>query len=291
MARAPRRPRQETGSAGNDVVAALLDRFAGRGHGRRLLDRLAKPGAAPSQIAREVARSAAFARLYKEARTVEIAAAGPKQADPAYVGLPAIDPAMPFEVLFRDVFRRRLARRAEGFAALFEALAAHSQPLIIETGSLRIPGNWEGDGQSTFQFDAYVRRTGGQFFSIDILPESIDTARRACSAATNLICNDSVAALYALSRLLPGPAAMVYLDSYDLDLKDPMPSAIHHALELAAVRPLLGPGTLVCIDDYGVGPPSGSTEVGGKGLIVDRFFAAIGAPVLYSGYQRLWRVP
>lgn len=285
MARAPRRTRRQT-EPEIDSLAAFLDRFAGMGHGRRLLDRLGRPYADPARIAREIAGSDAFARRYKEARTVGITAGGRKEADAAYLALSALDPAAPFETLFREVFAPRLGHRAEGFGALFAALTAHSRPLIIETGTLRIPGNWEGDGQSTFQLDAFVRCHGGQFFSIDILPESIDTARRACSAVTNLICNDSVAALYALSRLLPGPAALVYLDSYDLDPTDPMPSAIHHALELAAVRPLLGPGTLVCIDDYGVGD-----ERGGKGLIVDKFFEAIGAAVLYSGYQKLWRVP
>ena len=82
------------------------------------------------------------------------------------------------------------------------------------------------------------------------------------------------------------PAALVYLDSYDVDLNDPMPSAIHHALELAAVRPLIGPGTLVCVDDYGIGP-----HAGGKGLILDQFFTNIRAKVVYSGYQRVWLVP
>jgi hypothetical protein len=239
-----------------------------------------------AQFSREVARSAAFGRLYKEVRTVNIAPAGLKEADPAYVGLPELHPEQPFDNKFREVFRPRLAQRAEGFDALFAALWAHSRPLIIETGCLRIRGNWTGDGQSTFLFDAYIRSNGGQFLSIDILPESIDTARRACSSATNLICNDSVAALYDLSRLLTGPAALVYLDSYDLDAADPVPSAIHHAMELAAVRPLLGPGTLVCIDDYAIGEKSG-----GKGLIVDRFFTSIRATVLYSGYQKLWLVP
>ncbi len=63
-----------------------------------------------------------------------------------------------------------------------------------------------------------------------------------------------------------------------------MPSAIHHALELAAVSPLIGPGTIVCVDDYGIG------SEGGKGMIVDRFFSAIRAEEMYCGYQKVWRV-
>jgi hypothetical protein len=286
MACASQRVEQSSAAAGTPRLARLLDQFAGQGRGAELLDRVLAEGGDLRALSREIAGSAAFERLYKEARTLDTAGAGKSQGDAAFVGIPALDQNQPFKAQFRDVFQTRLAKRADGFAALFAALAERHPPLlIIETGCLRIPGNWEGDGQSTFMFDAMVRANGGHFFSIDILPESIDTARRACSSATNLICNDSIAALYALSQLLPGPAALVYLDSYDLDIDDPMPSAVHHALELAAVRPLIGPGTLVCVDDYAVG-----STAGGKGMILDKFFASIPAEVLYSGYQRIWSV-
>ena len=268
-------------------ITALLDQIAGRNQGRRLVDRLIETRDAPRAIAREMAGSPTFARLYKEARTIGAAPEDRTEADAALVGIPALDQDRPFAEQFRRHFQPRLGKRADGFAALFEALTAGPpRPLIIETGCLRIAGNWEGDGQSSFMFDALTRAMGGAFFSIDVLAESIETARRACSSAVNLICNDSVAALYTLSQLMRGPAALVYLDSYDVDADNPMPSAIHHALELAAARPLLGPGTLVCVDDYGVG-----RQPGGKGLILDRFFANIRARVLYSGYQRIWLVP
>jgi hypothetical protein len=268
-------------------ITALLDQIAGRNQGRRLVERLIETRDAPRSIAREMARSANFARLYKEARTIAVAPKAQTEADAALVGLPALDQDRAFAEQFRGHFQPRLGKRADGFAAIFEALTAgHPRPLLIETGCLRIPGNWEGDGQSTFMFDALTRAQGGAFFSIDVLAESIETARRACSSAVNLICNDSIAALYTLSQLLRGPAALVYLDSYDVDVNNSMPSAIHHAMELAAVRPLLGPGTLVCVDDYEIGP-----QVGGKGLILDQFFTNIRAKVLYSGYQRVWLVP
>jgi hypothetical protein len=239
-----------------------------------------------SGISRDLARSAAFERLYKEARTLDMVGEAQAHGNAALVGIPALDHSAPPEAQFRNHFQPRLGKRADGFAVLFATLAERApHPLIIETGCLRVPGNWEGDGQSSFMFDAFVRAKGGHFFSIDRLPESIETARRACSSAANLICNDSVAALYALSELLPGPASLVYLDSYDLDVDDPLPSAVHHALELAAVRPLIGSGTLVCVDDYGVG-----SQKGGKGMIVDKFFSSIRAEVLFSGYQRIWSV-
>ena len=105
-----------------------------------------------------------------------------------FVGLAGFDYQKPFDAQFLEHFQPRLGKRADGFAALFAASAnRQARPLIIETGCLRIPGNWEGDGQSSFMFDALVRARNGHFFSLDILPESIDTARRACSAETLML--------------------------------------------------------------------------------------------------------
>jgi hypothetical protein len=266
-------------------MAVLLDQIAGSGQGHRLLDRLLKTNDQAAAIAHEIAKSSAFGKLYKLSRTIDIMPVWQKEADPDFVGIAELDPQLPFNVQFERFFRPRLARRADGFAAIFKALASQQQPpLIIETGCLRIPGNWEGDGQSSFMFDALVRDRHGVFLSIDITPECIDTARRACSSATQLICNDSISALHALSQIVHKPASLLYLDSFDLDRSNPMPSAIHHLMELTAARPLIGPGTIICVDDYQVGE-----QRGGKGLLLDKFFSEIRADVLHSGYQKAWR--
>lgn len=267
-------------------IASLLDQIAGSGQGRRFLDRLLKTDGLPAAIAGEIAKSSAFGRLYKQARTLDIMTAGQKEADPKFVGLAELDPNLPFNTQLEHFFLPKLARRADGFAAIFKSVTSREQrPLIIETGCLRIPGNWEGDGQSSFMFDAMVRDRHGVFLSIDVTPECVDTARRACSSATQLICNNSIAALYALSQITHEPASLLYLDSFDLDRSDPMPSAIHHLMELTAARSLIGPGTIVCVDDYAVGD-----QQGGKGLLLDKFFTDIRAEVLHSGYQKAWRI-
>lgn len=210
---------------------------------------------------------------------------GGKAADPTFVGISDLDESLPFEQQFAQFFRPRLGKRADGFATLFAALAARPAPLIIETGCLRTPANWEGDGQSSFVFDALVRDRHGKFLSIDASAESIATARRACSSAANFICNDSISALHTLSQLVRGPADLLYFDSLDFDPVNPLPSAIHHAMELTAAGSLRGSGTIVCVDDYGVTGGSG-----GKGLILDMFFTRIGAEVLHTGYQKIWRL-
>ncbi len=266
-------------------VVAMLDRLAGVGAGTVLMRRLMTAEATPHDVAATIAATPALAAIYKQAHTFDTGQGGPKAADAAYVGLPDMPPGLPFELQFEQYFRPRLGKRAAGFAAIFAALPAPRRGLVVvETGCMRIARNWDGDGVSTFIFDALARDCAGLVFSIDIALESIDTARRACSSATTLLLGDSVATLNALSRIVPVRAGLVYLDSYDLDPANPAPSAIHHAMELAAARTLIGPGTIVCVDDYGVGN-------GGKGQILDAYFATIRAEVIYSGYQKAWRVP
>ncbi len=269
----------------SERVLALLDRLAGQGQGQELLEQLLQSDEPIEQIAQRIANTEGFEYLYKLTRTRDVMAEGLKEADAAFVGLPELPAAMPFEEQFWQHFRPRLGKRADGFAAIFDALLRPRRDLfILETGCMRIPGNWDGDGQSTFMFDALARDCHALFFSIDITLESIGTARRACSSVTHLIHNDSIAALHALSRALPVQASLLYLDSYDVDVANPMPSAIHHALELAAASRLIGPETIVCVDDYGIG------SEGGKGIIVDRFFSTIRAKELHGGYQKVWRV-
>jgi hypothetical protein len=275
---------QNRPSAKEERIAALLDRIAGEGEGRAVLARLLDQAEPPERVANDIARSAALQRLYKLAHTTNIGVEGANDANPALVGLSELAPHLSFNEQYRSHFRPRLGKRADGFDVLFQSLLSLGRSLaIVETGCLRIPGNWEGDGQSTFMFDALVRACGGVLVSIDITAESIDSARKVCSSATQLIENDSVSALHALTQVASKQIDLLYLDSFDLDPANPLPSAIHHALELTAARPLIGPGSLICVDDYAVG------SAGGKGMIVDKFFAAIRAKVLYSGYQKIWR--
>lgn len=274
-----------TRARGHDAAWSLLSRISG-GQEKDLVARVMADPASLEAVASEIAVSAPLETLRKGATTTNVMASGRVDADYDYVGLPKEAADCDFQTLFDTFLRVKLGKRAKGFATLFDHLKAHANPLVIETGCLRIPGNWEGDGQSTFQFDCYARERAGHVITIDINPASIDSARRACSGVTSTILNDSVATLDMLGQTLSRPASLLYLDSFDLDPGNPMPSAIHHAMEMMAARTLIGPGTLVCIDDFDV-PPLGP---GGKGLIVDQFMQAIRAKVLHVGYQKIWQM-
>lgn len=222
-------------------------------------------------------------------------ASGFRPTDTDAVGLPALDLADGFAKIFAEHLRPRLDKRATGFERLFESLARQPGPLlIVETGTLRIAGNWEGDGQSSVMFDLFaqaeiLRGRSVSFLSVDLSAASIGVARAVCSHATTLLCTDSVHGLHTLSRLAPDRRiGLLYLDSFDLDVADPMPSAQHHLMELTAAAPMLGPGSLVMVDDYDV---PGVGALGGKGLLVDAYMGAIGATALHTGYAKLWRLP
>ncbi len=265
----------------------FLDKLAGPGRGEKLLKRIeTADGKALRAILAEVAASSVFAEAYKRARVLDIREEGLRPPKPEALGLPPTVATERFAEAFAAHYAPRLAERAEGFAALFATLAGQpGPPLILETGTLRLAGNWAGDGQSTFLFDHFVRDRAGVLISIDVNLDSLETARAVCSGRTQLLCNDSVMALATLAGLIARPVSLLYLDSFDLDVANPGPSAAHHAMELAAAAKLLGPGSLVAVDDYAV-----KGLVGGKGAIVDRYMAATDAEVLYSGYQKIWRI-
>lgn len=281
----PRSPKTSAVQKQTDLMLALLDRLTNN-EGRNLLEKLKNAPDAIDDVAREIAVGSPVEVLAKLARTDTSERDWIAKSDYDYVGLPPDAESCGFHTGFNTYIRERVGKRAEGFATIFDALDHHDNPLIIETGCLRVPRNWEGDGQSTFQFDWYARENRGHVITIDINEHSINSTRRACSSITSTILNDSVATLEALGANAASPAALLYLDSFDLDRSNPMPSAIHHAMEVMAARGLIGPGTVLCIDDFNVEP----LGPGGKGLIVDQFLTTINAEVLYSGYQKVWRI-
>jgi tetratricopeptide (TPR) repeat protein len=82
---------------------------------------------------------------------------------------------------------------------------------------------------------------------------------------------------------------LLYLDSMDVVWHDPLPSAIHHHAELMAAMPLIGPRTLVVVDDAPTTIDGGQVvEIGGKGFLVARHMLLCGAELAFSSYQAGW---
>jgi len=221
---------------------------------------------------------------------------------PAEVPLGAVAPAgavsaadlgMPFIEHFDAEFAPLLGKRKEGFRIMLESLerrqlAGAPVPLIVETGSMRFHGNWEGDGQSTYLWSTFAKLYHSEIHTVDIAPEAADLVRKVCGDRVQAHTGDSVAFLYELaSAPIPKKIDILYLDSFDFDPADPFPSAFHHIKELIAVRPCLGKGSIVAIDDNLLLPDGSYT---GKGYLAMQWFDHLGIKCLHQGYQYIWQM-
>jgi hypothetical protein len=172
---------------------------------------------------------------------------------------------------------------------------------IVETGSSAWGTN------SSLLFDSYVNSFEGRFDTVDIRIRPAMQLRKFCTAATRLHCDDSVSFLERYAR--DGePVDLVYLDSWDVNWNDPIPSALHGLREFFAVLPCLRSGSLVLIDDT----PANESVMGhvqpghvaafttfmrtfgfapGKGSLVGMYLQTTGrGRLLAHGYQVLWEI-
>jgi hypothetical protein len=156
---------------------------------------------------------------------------------------------------------------------------------IIETGTMRNPGNWK-DGQSAFLFTEFVKHYGGWVRSVDIDSLACDTARNAinCDQFT-VTCSDSVAYLNGLSDL--GTVDLFYLDSWDVKWHNDHDSAEHHLKEFQAIEAQLKPGAVVAIDDNAKFLESSKRT--GKGRRIVEYLADKNIHPKYDAYQIIYQ--
>ena len=180
-----------------------------------------------------------------------------------------------------------LYQRAEGFNLVFAYLESLEQDQyhIIETGTLRNPGNWK-DGQSARLFTEFVDYHSGSVRSVDIDPSAVNSARNAIQS-TNFesTCLDSV--IYLATQLDLDRVDLFYLDSYDVKWNDDHLSAEHHLREFQVIEPNLKPGAIVVIDDNSRFLESNCRT--GKGHYIADYLQAKGHEPLYDAYQIIYR--
>lgn len=191
---------------------------------------------------------------------------------------------MTFLNFFEQKYKNLLGNRYTTFYNSFKYLESLNKQnyFIIETGTARIENNF-GDGQSTIIFDEFLNfeKNTGKLVSIDINLDSINFAKSKVSSKTELICNDSVEALYKLSNDKNLPHIdMLYLDSFDLDWNNPHPSSMHHVKELLSIMPKINHGTLIVIDD--------NQRDAGKGKYISEFMKNIKKDYYFNEYQTGW---
>jgi len=176
---------------------------------------------------------------------------------------------------------------------MFEHLDRFDRPvLIVETGCAERfnDDGWGGNGCSTLLFDKYVRtHPGSSFESVDTDASSVDLCRGAVCGSSYIHCGDSVQYLKAAADVSSVPIDLLYLDASNLNWAATLMAQKHHLDELLAALPILLPDTLVAVDDAPIVLENCPyIEVGGKGGLVARYAAEVGAEQMFQHYQAGW---
>lgn len=165
--------------------------------------------------------------------------------------------------------------------------------LVVETGTMwsSLESNM---GAFTLVFSDLIKNwTGGKLITIDISEENISKCKEVTkdySESIEYVISDSVTYLESLDDETVKKIDLIYLDSYDFYVPDPIPSQLHHFRELNAVYNRLSDDVNIAVDDnflpncwvewhtynpdgsvatrtrYGTGP-----RMFGKGTLVDCF--------------------
>jgi hypothetical protein len=172
------------------------------------------------------------------------------------------------------------SQRWEGFCYIVRDLLKREHPVIVETGTLRQPGNWRGDGQSTRIWQWIMEHKKGIAVSVDIESSACDLARRECPAV-HVYCADSPTFL---RGFLPFAVDLLYLDSREWGPGAEIQSCMHQIAELSAIYERLPSGCLIASDD------SHSPDQG-KPALTRRLLHMLGIEPVIDGYIVAWKKP
>ncbi len=186
--------------------------------------------------------------------------------------------------------------RATSLSMVFEILDEKKDKdfFIVETGCMRADHGQLAlgdDGASTYIFDDFINFYDGEVVSVDINPDNVRHAQKMVSDRTTVYCSDSVEFLWNIPT--KRKIDLLYLDSYDFEPDNPIPSQKHHLKELTAVMKNLRKGSIIMVDDNANTPEfEWFTKIaqGGKAGFVKEFMKDVGAELLLDEYQIIWRL-
>ena len=199
----------------------------------------------------------------------------------------------------------KLDKRSISFKKIIDYLETQQGPLIIlETGCLRKPESYSGDGQSTLIFDKYLqyRNDNSKLFSVDINPANVEICKGIVSNKVHIEAEDSVKFISKMDKYLKNneKISLLYLDSFDVNWLYPFESSAHHLKELTASIPYINKNTLLVVDDAPISMQGyrdeknnfkliKNTTVGGKGYLIHEYAQSIGAEFYFSHYQLAYK--
>lgn len=179
--------------------------------------------------------------------------------------------------------------RAKEFQLIAEYLCSIENPVIIETGCVRNPKGWEGEGCSTIIWNWFAER-GAECYSVDNNPKHVEIARE-YAPRVQITLGDSID--YLINEKAIERCNLLYLDSYDYLLGKESLSELHHAGELAVCYERLPSGCLIAIDDC-IDNYAGDADKpmkGGKHKLCEYFFERAGIKPAFKGFITGWVKP
>jgi hypothetical protein len=183
-----------------------------------------------------------------------------------------------------DHYQKRLGLRYLTFKMALNILLTQNGRTIVETGTMRAPDNWLGDGGSTYIFGEFATRYDLHFWTCDLDPAVMDIAKNATAAFsshTTYVVGDSVAFLSDVAE----PIDLLYLDSHDCPVTGDASAAQRHNLnELIAAYPRLSNRAIVLLDDN-------FNPNGGKTKLTKEYLLDLGWICLFDLAQSLWLRP
>lgn len=199
---------------------------------------------------------------------------------------------MKFSEVFKNQFYNKMLQpngdnpirnRADSLLTVFQTLEQKSNKsfTVVETGCMRSDHGdmcFGDDGCSTYIFDTFINFYDGELYSVDISEKNCNYAKSKTGNKATVICKDSVKFLWEFNKHID----FLYLDSYDLELKNPHPSQLHHLKELCASIKNLKKNSIIVVDDHLI-----SMNIG-KGFYIKSFMKDIGAQLLFEDYQIGW---
>lgn len=152
-----------------------------------------------------------------------------------------------------DMLNQTGVSRLNYYKHIIEKLVKLNHPItVVETGTM-----WEplerNQGAFTLIFaDLIKNHTGGKIITIDINEEHMNNCKQATQQFSDVIeyvVSDSVTYLESLSDEEVKQIDFFYFDSFDLHIKDSVPSQFHHYKELDSVYKRLKDNVSIAVDD------------------------------------------
>ena len=155
-----------------------------------------------------------------------------------------------------------------------------SNPLIVETGCLRLPDDW-GGGMSTLVYAKYIARHGGHLITIDYSEVNLDVCKEITKDYAQYITYvhaDSLAYLPTITDKID----MLYLDSMDVDpVGDATAPQEHNLKEFKYAERNLNDRAVILLDDA-------NFPNGGKVAKTNEYLHEQGYLLLAQRQQALW---